>query len=59
MGKAPGRPSKKERNEQVLEMRKKGYTFRKIAEIFNIDVKTIYDIYTRETKKRRKTGVRI
>jgi len=54
MGESLGRPAKKERNKQVLEMRKKGYAFRKIAEFFNLDVKTAYDIYVREVRKRQK-----
>jgi hypothetical protein len=51
----PGRPAKKERNEQILILKKKGYTFRKIAEIFNIDLKTCHDIYKRETAKLKKS----
>lgn len=41
-------PAKTDRNKGILKLRKKGLSFRKIAEHYNIDVKTTYRAYKRE-----------
>ena len=41
-------PAKTERNKQIVQLRKKGWSFRKIAAHFNVNVKNIYRAYKRE-----------
>jgi DNA-directed RNA polymerase specialized sigma24 family protein len=41
-----------ERNKEIVILRRdKGWTFRKIAAFFNIDVKTVYRAYKRDLNK--------
>lgn len=42
-------PAKTQRNKEIIKLRKKGLSFRKIAAHFNIDVKTAYRAYKRDT----------
>lgn len=41
-------PAKIKRNKEIIKLRNKGWTFRKIAEHFNIDVKTTFRAYKRD-----------
>lgn len=41
-------PTKDKRNKEIVKLRKKGWSFRKIAGHFNIDVKTAHRAYKRE-----------
>ena len=35
---------KTKRNKEMIKMRKKGYSYRKIADYFNVNVKTAFEI---------------
>lgn len=37
-------PEKKERNKQIVKLRKKGWPYRKLAQQFNIDVRRVYEV---------------
>lgn len=41
-------PAKKARNRGIFQKRQKGWSFRKIADYYNINVKTVFEIYERE-----------
>jgi DNA-binding NarL/FixJ family response regulator len=41
-------PKKTERNKELIKLRKKGWTYRKIAHQFNLDVKTVYNVVKRD-----------
>ena len=41
-------PKKEERNKDLVKKRKQGWSYRKLAIHFNLDVKTIYEILQRE-----------
>ena len=41
-------PKKLERNKELIKKRKKGWTFRRIAHEYNLDVKTVFRIIKRD-----------
>jgi len=41
-------PAKKKRNKELVRKRQQGWSFRKIADYYNINVKTAFEIYERE-----------
>lgn len=51
MDKNMPRPPKTERNKKIVQLKNEGYSFRKLAEIFNVDSRAIFDIYHRDKKK--------
>lgn len=54
-----GRPAKKERNEQLFDLREKDpkrYSFEVLGEIFNVQKATAWEIYHRERQNRHRTA---
>ncbi len=44
-----GYPAKIQRNKEIVKKRQKGWSFRDLAKYYNINVKTVFEIYQRET----------
>lgn len=44
-------PPKEERNKMLVKLRNDEWSFRRIADFFNIDVHAAWEIYDRESKK--------
>jgi len=42
-------PAKKTRNREIVKKRQAGWSFRKIAAYYNLDVKTVFNVYQRDT----------
>ena len=59
--KGGGNPPKTQRNDAIKEARKQKKTYRTIAKIFNLNVKTVYQIINRKkyknNKKRERTAI--
>jgi len=50
-------PEKKERNKGIVKLRKKGWTFRKIADYYRINVKNVYRAWMRYLLAEKKKSV--
>ena len=42
---------KTQRNKKIIQLRKKGVSYRQLAKLFNIDVRAVFDIVKRYEKK--------
>ncbi|MBI5793727.1 hypothetical protein HZA87_01380 [Candidatus Uhrbacteria bacterium] len=42
-------PPKQERNDMLVKLKNEGWSFRQLADFFNIDVRAAWEIYERES----------